>query len=59
MRIAQAASAACVFIASVATAPLVSGQTVEKAKVVIAVSGPPAQIYFLPVVLAKTLGYFF
>ena len=58
MRIAQVARAACVFIASVATAPLVSGQTVEKAKVVIAVSGPPAQIYFLPVVLAKTLGYF-
>lgn len=30
----------------------------EKPGVTIAVSGPPAQIYFLPVVLAKQLGYF-
>lgn len=30
----------------------------EKRTVTIAVSGPPAQIYFLPVALAKQLGYF-
>lgn len=30
----------------------------DKKKATIAVSGPPAQIYFLPVVLAKYLGYF-
>ena len=30
----------------------------ESRKVTIAVSGPPAQLYFLPVVLAKQLGYF-
>jgi len=30
----------------------------EKKTVTIAVSGPPAQLYFLPVVLAKQLGYF-
>jgi NitT/TauT family transport system substrate-binding protein len=58
MRLALFVRAACVLIASVTTAALASEHTVEKAKVVIAVSGPPAQIYFLPVVLAKTLGYF-
>ena len=30
----------------------------DKKTVTIAVSGPPAQLYFLPVVLAKQLGYF-
>ena len=58
MRLALVVRAACVLLASVTTAALASEHTVEKAKVVIAVSGPPAQIYFLPVVLAKTLGYF-
>jgi NitT/TauT family transport system substrate-binding protein len=56
MRLSLVARAACVFVASWTVAS--QAQTVEKAKVVIAVSGPPAQIYFLPVVLAKTLGYF-
>ena len=32
--------------------------TPEKKDIKIAVSGPPAQLYFLPVVLAKELGYF-
>jgi NitT/TauT family transport system substrate-binding protein len=32
--------------------------TPEKMDISIAVSGPPAQLYFLPVVLAKQLGYF-
>jgi NitT/TauT family transport system substrate-binding protein len=58
MRSALVARAACAFVAFFMTASFASGQSVEKAKVVIAVSGPPAQIYFLPVVLAKTLGYF-
>ena len=44
-------------VALTAASPSVS-QTTQKPKVVIAVSGPPAQIYFLPVVLAKALGYF-
>jgi len=30
----------------------------ENKTVTIAVSGPPAQLYFLPVVLARQLGYF-
>jgi NitT/TauT family transport system substrate-binding protein len=58
MRLALVARAAFVFIAFMMAAPLAFGQTAEKPKVVIAVSGPPAQIYFLPVVLAKSLGYF-
>jgi NitT/TauT family transport system substrate-binding protein len=33
-------------------------QAQDKKTVTIAVSGPPAQLYFLPVVLAKQLGYF-
>lgn len=33
-------------------------QAQEKKTVTIAVSGPPAQLYFLPVVLAKQLGHF-
>jgi len=36
----------------------VSTQAQDKKTVTIAVSGPPAQLYFLPVVLAKQLGYF-
>jgi NitT/TauT family transport system substrate-binding protein len=36
----------------------VSANAQEAKKVTIAVSGPPAQLYFLPVVLAKQLGYF-
>jgi len=36
----------------------VSAQTIEKKTVTIAVSAPPSQLYFLPVVLAKQLGYF-
>lgn len=55
---ASVARAACVVVAAFMAASAASGQVVEKAKVVIAVSGPPAQIYFLPVVLAKSLGYF-
>jgi NitT/TauT family transport system substrate-binding protein len=35
-----------------------AAQAPEKKNVTIAVSGPPAQLYFLPVVLAKQLGYF-
>jgi NitT/TauT family transport system substrate-binding protein len=58
MRLSLIARAACVLAASLMTASLAQGQIVEKAKVVIAVSGPPAQMYFLPVVLAKRLGFF-
>src|ERR1700741_1282908 len=35
-----------------------SAHAQEARKITIAVSGPPAQLYFLPVVLAKQLGYF-
>lgn len=35
-----------------------AAQAAGKKDVSIAVSGPPAQLYFLPVVLAKQLGYF-
>ena len=37
---------------------LACAQPVEKRDITMAVSGPPAQLYFLPVVLAKQLGYF-
>jgi NitT/TauT family transport system substrate-binding protein len=46
-----------VISALVFAAPL-PAQAQEKKTVTIAVSGPPAQLYFLPVVLAKQLGYF-
>jgi NitT/TauT family transport system substrate-binding protein len=58
MRLSLIARAACVLAALLITGSFAQAQTVEKAKVVIAVSGPPAQMYFLPVVLAKRLGYF-
>ncbi|MEI8153880.1 MAG: ABC transporter substrate-binding protein [Hyphomicrobiales bacterium] len=44
--------------ALIAAALPAQGQAQEKKTVTIAVSGPPAQLYFLPVVLAKQLGYF-
>ena len=46
-----------VISALVFAAPL-AAQAQDKKTVTIAVSGPPAQLYFLPVVLAKQLGYF-
>ena len=50
------------FIAALAagalTATAALGQGAEKKNVTIAVSGPPAQLYFLPVVLAKQLNHF-
>ena len=46
-----------VISALVLAAPLAT-QAQDKKTVTIAVSGPPAQLYFLPVVLAKQLGYF-
>jgi ABC-type nitrate/sulfonate/bicarbonate transport system substrate-binding protein len=58
MRIGLIGRAATVFATLMMAAPVASGQVLEKSNVVIAVSGPPAQIYFLPVVLAKHLGYF-
>lgn len=58
MGLSLIARAARLLAASLMTASLAQGQTVERAKVVIAVSGPPAQMYFLPVVLAKRLGFF-
>jgi len=58
MRLALVARTVFALIASMMAASFAFAQTAEKAKVVIAVSGPPAQIYFLPVVLAKALGYF-
>lgn len=58
MRLGLIARVACMLAASLITGSFAQAQTVEKAKVVIAVSGPPAQMYFLPVVLAKRLGYF-
>ena len=41
-----------------ALAAALPAQAQDKKPVTIAVSGPPAQLYFLPVVLAKQLGYF-
>jgi NitT/TauT family transport system substrate-binding protein len=49
---------AALCVALVAVASSVLAQTVEKTDVIIAVSGPPAQVYFLPVVLAQRFGYF-
>jgi NitT/TauT family transport system substrate-binding protein len=50
---------AALAVAVTMLAPLpADAQAPEKKTVTIAVSGPPAQIYFLPVVLAKQLGYF-
>ncbi|MBX9829730.1 MAG: hypothetical protein K2Y27_32650 [Xanthobacteraceae bacterium] len=46
-----------VFVLAVA-ATLSSVHAQEKKTVTIAVSGPPAQLYFLPVMLAKGLGHF-
>jgi NitT/TauT family transport system substrate-binding protein len=50
------------FIAALAAGALAAtsafGQEVEQKRVTIAVSGPPAQLYFLPVVLAKQLNHF-
>jgi NitT/TauT family transport system substrate-binding protein len=45
------------FISTMTLSPA-SAQAVEKKNVSIAVSAPPSQLYFLPVVLAKQLGYF-
>lgn len=45
------------FISAMTLSPA-SAQAVEKKNVSIAVSAPPSQLYFLPVVLAKQLGYF-
>jgi len=58
MRLGLITRIAAVFAAFVMAAPLASAQNIEKKNITIAVSGPPAQIYFLPVVLAKQLGYF-
>ena len=58
MRFESIARAAAVFAALMMVSSLASAQGAEKKKASIAVSGPPAQIYFLPVVLAKYLGYF-
>lgn len=58
MRFGLIARAASVIVAVMMTASLAAAQGIEKKKVTIAVSGPPAQIYFLPVVLAKQLGNF-
>ena len=58
MRIGSIARVAAAFAALMMASPLASAQTAAKNKATIAVSGPPAQIYFLPVVLAKYLGYF-
>jgi NitT/TauT family transport system substrate-binding protein len=58
MRLGLMTRIAAVFAAFLMAAPFASAQTIEKKNITIAVSGPPAQIYFLPVVLAKQLGYF-
>jgi NitT/TauT family transport system substrate-binding protein len=50
-------TAAAFAVMAIATS-VTSAQPVEKHDITIAVSGPPAQLYFLPVVLAKQLGYF-
>ncbi len=47
-----------IFAALSALALATAAHAAGKKDVVIAVSGPPAQLYFLPVVLAKQLGYF-
>ena len=58
MRFGLTARALGVFASFVIAVPIAFGQSVEKKDVTISVSGPPAQLYFLPVVLAKYLGYF-
>ena len=57
MRFVSIARMACAVAALMIVSSLASAQEAKK-KATIAVSGPPAQIYFLPVVLAKYLGYF-
>lgn len=52
------ARVAAAFAALMMVSTAASAQGAAKKKATIAVSGPPAQIYFLPVVLAKYLGYF-
>src|SRR5262245_24615786 len=47
-----------VFAAIAALGLVLPAHAQEKKTVTIAVSGPPAQLYFLPVVLAKQLGHF-
>jgi len=58
MRFGSIARVAGAFVALMMVSTLASAQDAAKKKVSIAVSGPPAQIYFLPVVLAKYLGHF-
>ncbi len=50
--------AGAAWVAGLAAATDARSQGVEPKNVTIAVSGPPAQLYFLPVVLASQLGYF-
>jgi NitT/TauT family transport system substrate-binding protein len=57
MRSGILAGAFALLVALSATALPAVAQT-EKSAVTIAVSGPPAQVYFLPVVLAERFGYF-
>ncbi len=58
MRSGILAGAVTLLTAFFAGAPLASAQPAERSAVTIAVSGPPAQVYFLPVVLAERFGYF-
>ncbi len=58
MRFGSIARVAAAFAALMMVSTAASAQGAAKKKATIAVSGPPAQIYFLPVVLAKYLGYF-
>jgi NitT/TauT family transport system substrate-binding protein len=48
----------CVLLAALGATTLPAVAQTEKTNVTIAVSGPPAQVYFLPVVLAERFGYF-
>ena len=57
MRMGFVARAAFAFSLLAAAGSTAFAQS-EKKEITIAVSGPPAQVYFLPVVLAKQLGYF-
>jgi NitT/TauT family transport system substrate-binding protein len=57
MRSGILAGAFALLVALSATALPAVAQT-EKSAVTIAVSGPPAQVYFLPIVLAERFGYF-
>ena len=58
MRFGSIVRIGAAFAALMMVSTLASAQGAAKKKATIAVSGPPAQIYFLPVVLAKYLGYF-